>query len=230
MFVVTIDTWHQLPGVANIDGINFLRRNVLNPPESPADNANAWRSFERRTKEFEKVVTALLVLTRRLKDALPTADRNELSDQILGMGRITSLDIMNHIRTQYGTLTSNDYKLHYTQRANKLDSAINFTGFAADQRFIFQELASQGQPIPELQKCGYLRSGTSHFLPIQKAIDTYLTAHPLTATQTFISLVEHITLHAPNFTQVTSDMGYIAAATLNSAPPPDYATLLSPCF
>ena len=226
-FVVTIDTWHQLPGVANIDGINFLPRDVLNPPEPPADNANAWRSFEHRTKEFDKVVTALLVLTRRLKDALPTADRNELSDPILGMGRITSLDIMNHIRTQYGTLTSNDYKLLYTQLANKLDSAMNFTGFAADQRFIFQQLASQGQPIPELQKCDYLRSGTSHLLPIQKAIDTYLTAHPLTAAQTFTSLVEHITLHAPNFTQVTSDMGYTAAATFHSAPPPDYATLLS---
>ena len=227
-FVVTTATWHQLPNVANIDGVNFLPRDALNPPLPPADNANAWRLFEYRTKEYDKVVAAVLVLTRRLKDSLPNSDRNELSDPILGMGRITSLDIMNHLRTQYGTLTSNDYKLLYVQLTNKLDSPANFTGFAADQRFIFQQLASQGQPIPELQQCDYLRSGTSHLLPIQKAIDSYLTAHPLTATQTFTTLVEHITLHAPNFTQVTADMGYTAAAV--SAPPapePDYANLLS---
>ena len=176
-------------------------------------------------------MAAVLVLTRRLKDSLPNSDRNELSDPILGMGRITSLDIMNHIRTQYGTLTSNDYKVLYAQLTNKLDSPANFTGFAADQRFIFQQLASQGQPIPELQQCDYLRSGTTHLLPIQKAIDSYLTAHPLTATQTFTTLVEHITLHAPNFTQVTADMAYNAAAVSASpAPEPDYVNLLSSPF
>ena len=79
----------------------------------------------------------------------------ELSDPILGMGRITSSDIMNHVRTQYGTLTSNNYKLLYVQLTNKLDSPANFTGFAADQRFIFQQLASQGQPIPKLQQYDY---------------------------------------------------------------------------
>lgn len=227
-FVVTTVTWQQLPGVANINGIDFLARDVLNAPEPPADNANAWRLFEYRTKEFDKVVAAVLTLTRRLKDALPTADRNELSDPTLGMGRITPLEIMNHIRTQYGTLTSNDYKLLYAQLALKLDSANNFTGFAADQRFIFQQLESQGQPVPELQKCEYLRTGMAHLLPIQKAIDSYLTAHPLTATQTFVTLVEHITLHAPNFTPVAADMNYTAAATHTpSATVPDYTTFLS---
>ena len=89
---------------------------------------------------------------------------------------------------------------------------MNFTGFAADQRFIFEQLAAQGQRVPELQKCDFLRTGTAHLPPIQKAIDSYLTAHPRTATQTFASMVEHITLHAPNFIQTTTDMGYTAAS------------------
>lgn len=99
-FVVTTTTWHQLPNVAYVDGINFLARDVLTPPIPPADNANAWRLFEYRTKEYE------VVLNRRLKDSLPNSDRNELSDPILGMGRITSLDIMDHVRTQYGPPTT----------------------------------------------------------------------------------------------------------------------------
>ena len=190
--------------------MNFRPRDVLTPPVPPA---NAWRLFDYRHKEFEKATTAVLLLTRRLKDALPPADRNELSDPILGMGRIDSLAIMAHLRTQYGTLTSEDYKLLYSQLALKLDSAMNFTGFAADQRFIFEQLAAQGQPVPELQKCDFLRTGTSHLLPIQKAIDSYLTANPRAATQNFATLVEHITLHSPNFAQTTSDMGYTAANT-----------------
>ena len=226
-FVVTTAAWHQIPNVANIDGVNFLPCDVLNPPVPPADNANAWRLLEYRTKEHDKVVAAVLVLTRRLKDSLPNSDRNELSDPILGMGRITSLDIVDHICTHYGTLTSNDYKLLYAQLTNKLDSPANFTGFATDQRFFFQQLSSQGQPVPELQQCDYLCSGISHLLSKQKAIDSYLTAHPLTATQTFTTLVEHITLHAPNFTQVTANMAYNAAAVSASpAREPDYANLL----
>ena len=143
-FVATIETWQQLRGnaVANGDDIVLLPRDILTPPLPPADNTNAWRLFDYRTKEFDKVAAGVLHLTRRLKDALPAADRNELSDPILGMGRITSLNIMTHLRTQYGTLTSEDYKLLYTQLAHKLDTAINFAGFAADQRFIFEQLAA----------------------------------------------------------------------------------------
>lgn len=123
------------------------------------------------------------------------------------MGQLTSLAIMAHIRTQYRTLTSEDYEHLYIQLNQKLDSSASFSGFAADQRFIFQQLAAQGQPVPELQKCDFLRTGMAHLLPIHKAIDSYLTNHPLTATQTFASLVAHISLHAPNFIQVTADMG-----------------------
>ena len=68
--VVTTATWHQLPNVANIDGVNFLHRDVLNPPLPPADNANAWRLFEYRTKEYTRKLSLrflyLLVALRTL--------------------------------------------------------------------------------------------------------------------------------------------------------------------
>ena len=240
-FVVTNEIWQNLPGNAVQDdavppNIILRPRDVLTPPEIPAENANAWRVFEYRTKEFDKVAVAVLLLTRRLKDALPASDRNELSDPILGMGQLTALQLMTHLRTQYGTLTSEDFKVLHAQLTHKLDSATNFTGFAADQRFIFQQLAAYGQPIPELQKCDFLRNGTCHLFPVQKAIDSYLTAHPHTANQTFNNLVAHITLHSPNFSQSTGDMGYTAAAThINPVPTSEISStvatlLLSPTF
>lgn len=181
------------------------------------------------------VATGVLLLTRRLKDVLPAADRNELSDPILGMGQVNSLAIMTHFRTQCGMLTSQDYKLLYIQLTQKLDTAMNFSGYAADQRFILEQLAAQAQPVPELQKCDYLRTGSAHLLPIEKAINSYLTAHPRTATQTFATLVEHIILHAANFSQTSLNVGYTAAAshiTPTSNFGPDFATtfLSSPAF
>lgn len=217
-YVVTIATWQTLPGNEMIDeedppNIIFRQRDTLTPPVMPADNANAWRIFDYQTKEFDKAAKAVLILTRRLKDALPAADRNELSDPVLGMGQLSALNIMDHLRAQYGTLTTEDYKNLHAQLSHKLDSAADFTGFAAGQRFIFQQLAAYGQPIPELQKCDLLRTSTCHLFPIQKAVDSYLTAHPHTAQQTFNNLVAHVTLHAPNFSKSAGDLGYTASAT-----------------
>lgn len=214
-FVITTNisqNGNQIPDDAMPPNIVFLRRDTLIPPEIPAENANAWPDFEYRARECDKVATAVLLLTRRLKDALPSLDRNELSDPILGMGQLRALDLMTHLRTQYRTLTSEDYKVSHAQLSHKLDSATNFTGFTANQQFIFQQLAAYGQPIPELQKCDFLRSGTCHLFPVQKAIDSYLTAHPHTANQTFHNSIAHTTLHSPTFSQSDGDMGYMASA------------------
>ena len=116
--------------------ILYRPREIPTPPEIPAENANAWQVFEYRTKGFDKAATTVLLLARCLEDALPSSDRNELSDPILGMDQLTALDLMTYLLTQYGTLTSEDYKaLHiHLQLSQKWDSATNFTGFAADQR------------------------------------------------------------------------------------------------
>ena len=113
--MVTTQIWQNLPGNGVPDdavppNIAFRPQDVLTPPGIPVENANAWRVFEYRTKEFEKIAVVVLLLTRRIKDS-PASDRNELSDPILGMGRLTALHIMTHLRTQYGTLTSADYKV-----------------------------------------------------------------------------------------------------------------------
>ena len=144
-FLMSLTSMASTFFIATCSTLHFLR--LITPMRG-----DFWISNKR---VYEKVVAAVLVLTRGLKDSLPYSDRNKLSDPILCKGRITSLDIMEHIRTQYGTLTSNDYKLLYAQLTNKFDSPANFTGFSADRRFIFQQLASQGQPIPELQQCDY---------------------------------------------------------------------------
>ena len=71
-FVVTTNIWQNLPGNQIPDdavppNIAFRPRDILIPPKIPAENANAWTVFENRTKEFDKVATAVLLLTRRLK-------------------------------------------------------------------------------------------------------------------------------------------------------------------
>ena len=63
-----------------------------------------------------------------------------------------------------------------------------------------------------------------------KAIDSYLTAHPHTANQTFHNLVAHINLHSPNFSQSAGDVG-CTASVQSSNISSTVATLLdSPTF
>ena len=56
------------------------------------------------------------------------------------MGQVNSLAIMTHLRTQYGTLTSEDYKLLYIQLTHKLDTANNHI-------FVIPVLAGLGPPV-----------------------------------------------------------------------------------
>ena len=59
-FVVTTAIWQNLPGNEILDdavppNIVFRPRDILTPPDIPAEKTNAWRLFEYRTKEFDKL-------------------------------------------------------------------------------------------------------------------------------------------------------------------------------
>ena len=125
-------------------------------------------------------------------------------------------EVNRHLRAlTFDNVTLEDYKtsLPFVQRILNSNHSDRLKISSSQLRFIFQKLAACGQPILELQRCDFLRCGTCHLFPVQKVIDSYLTAHPHTANQTFHNLVAHITLHSPNFSQSAEDMGYTASAT-----------------
>ena len=100
--VVFDAVWATLPNNTIIDDdvTITIPRTTYPPPIQPADNATAgvWKTFETRRKLFDSYNAASLLILRRLKLSLPSADIALLSHPILGLANTSSLEIMNHLR------------------------------------------------------------------------------------------------------------------------------------
>jgi hypothetical protein len=108
-----LTVWNSFPdNTIIIDGIPTIRlRNSLLPSIHPADNAVAGicKAFETRSKAYDKFETALALLLKRIKLTPPLSDRNVLSHPVLGLVNFTTLQLMDHLRHQYGTFRATDF-------------------------------------------------------------------------------------------------------------------------
>ena len=234
--VVSDAVWATLPNNTIIDdNVSItIPRNTYPSPVQPPDNATAgvWKTFETRRKLFDAYNAASLLILRRLKLSLPTADIALLSHPILGLANTSSLEIMNHLRQQYGTFRATDFATLYLELEEKMTSTSTFVDFASRFRFIFAQFEVNNQAISQLQQCLYLSRAIASHSDLVKAQDTYFQLFPDPRARTFADLVAHITLHAPNYVSTSADYGYTAAA--ETLPPLTHQSLqsffLSPQF
>ena len=106
-----------------VDGVSIVRlRDTLLQPAQPADTATAgaWKAYEARIKKFITFAAASELLTQSLKDVIPQSDRDLLSDPILGLVQYSSLQIMDHLRTQYGVFRATDFLQLISQLEQKV--------------------------------------------------------------------------------------------------------------
>lgn len=218
LFLVVSDrTWASLPGNSTIvDGVpTVVPRPTMAQPPPPADNATAgaWKSFEHRRLKFTTFSTAAALLLQHIKDSLPPADSNLLSHPVLGLVNFSSLELMEHLRQQYGTFQTTDYSLLYLQLEQKISATMDFPTLAAKFRLIFEQFSAHNQPLSELQKCTYLSTAIASVPHLVKTQETFFHLHPNPQDRQYLQLAQHISLHAPNFMPTTSDLGYVASAT-----------------
>jgi hypothetical protein len=234
--VVSDTIWANLPNNTTINDnvTTTIPRPTYPSPIQPTDNATAgvWKAFETRRKHFDSYNAASLLILRRLKVSLPPADIALLSHPILGLANTTSLEIMNHLRRQYGTFRATDFAELYLELEEKMTSTSTFVDFASRFRFIFAQFEVNNQSISQLQQCLYLSRAIAAHSDLVKAQDTYFQLFPDPRARTFAELVAHITLHAPNYVSTSADYGY--TAKVEALPPmtPDslQTFLLSPQF
>ena len=209
--------WANLPdNTVLVEGVpNILPRNTLLQPVQPADNATAgaWKAFERRVKVFDIFSSASALLLKRLKISLPIADRNMLNHPVLGLVNFTTLQIMDHLRSQYGIFRATDFANLTSELETKMLPTSSFDDVSSRQKLIFAQFAEHGQPISELRKCQYLTTSIQHIPHLSKARDLYFQHQPEPSLQTFSQLVAHITVHAPNIVSTIADLGFAGAAT-----------------
>ena len=216
-FVVSTPIWNNFPdNNIIVDGVPTIRaRNSLLPPLQPADNAVAglWKAFEARSKAYDKFETALALLLKRIKLTLPLADRNFLSHPVLGLVNFTTLQLMEHLRHQYGTFRATDFANLTLQLQQKMPAGSDFADIASKQRLIFAQFATNAQPLSELQQCQFLSSAISPHPHLVKARDLYYQNQPEPALQTFAALTAYVTLHSPNLLVTSADFGFSSQAT-----------------
>ena len=232
--VVSDQTWAALPNNSTTaDGITTINpRPTFLAPIQPPDNATTgvWKAFETRRKLFDTFSAASLLLLRRIKLTLPPADVNLLSHPILGLVNFSALSLMEHLRQQYGTFQATDFALLFHQLEEKVTSATDFSTVAARFRLVFEQFSAHNQPISELQQCSYLSNAIEHVPHLVKTQDTYFQRFPDPTNRRFLQLVNHITLHAPNFVQTSADLGYVASAIIPATPDPITTFLASAQF
>lgn len=192
--VVSDSVWANLPN--NTTDGNITPRNTYPSPIQPTDNATAgvWKTFETRRKHFDSYNAASLLILRRLKLSLPPADIALLSHPILGLANTTSLEIMNHLRRQYGTFRATDFAELYLELEEKMTATSTFVDFASRFRLIFAQFEVNNQSISQLQQCLYLSRAIAAHSDLVKAQDTYFQLFPDPSARTFANLVAHITL------------------------------------
>ena len=218
LFLVVSDAiWASLPNNSiTEEGITTIRQRPVHAvPIQPQDNATTgiWKSFETRRKIFDTYNVASLLLLRRIKLSLPAADTALLSHPVLGLVNLTALEIMNHPRLQYGVFRVTDFNILYLKLEETMGCKSQFADFASRFRLIFAQFASNNQPISELQQCNFLCRSIASHADLVKAQDSFFNLFPDPNLRTFAALVAHITIHAPNFSRTTSDLGYAATAT-----------------
>lgn len=227
-FCVTDDQWALLPGVSIPDGNNpgnFIIANrptvvFTEPPELGAAAA-VLKQYEIAFRRNSAISEALRNLKNTIIASLPDSDIDELSDPTMGLVSVTSLEILQHLRTRYGIFVASDFG-SFRRSLEETIGTRTFAEVAAAHRLIHVQFGTANQNLSEIDKCRYLRASIASNVAMTTAVTSYLTTHPQIIQQTFAGLTAHITEQAPNFTVIPNDFGYAASSIATKDPHADY--------
>ena len=181
------------------------------PPEEDA-SSNAWKMYEAESKRFVAITECTEILQKKLLNSLPEADQTELHHPSYGLLMVTSLDIMQHLHTKYGSLQGPDFDALDLQLEKKLEAVSDFAAHAAHMQIQFNTFANHQQPKSQLDKMRLLKKAVQHHGQIQRAIDQYYIETPLVFQQSFENMVARVKVLAPNFSDTSGSMGYAGAS------------------
>ena len=224
MWQVASDTvWAGLAGnTTDVNGVPTVAarpdpQRPVAPPE--AGTHGQWNSYTHRHKDYVLYIDETAKLTKIIKDSLPDVDRNALNDPLFGLAQRSALQIMNHLRDQYGVLRATDYiALNETLRV-RMDPSGDVVATAATHTLIHAQLAAVGQPSSELLKITTLVQSFSHIQYLQRTYETYVQTVPQPHLQTYRALVAYMALHSPNLKPTAADLGYTAASATSLTTP-----------
>lgn len=188
-------------------------------PPLPGNAANA------PVKEREITVTNKAAISRayfklraKFINSIPDEDVSELSDPVYGIGTTSLQDLHAHINVRYSVLTAADFVIIQMRLRVPKTALQSYAAVATVHRELHATMANALQPLSELDKCNYYADALQNDPSGAYAIQLYTQLQPLLQLRTFVALVAHVQLHAPNHTATTSSMKLSSAFAAPSIP------------
>ena len=186
------------------------------PPELGAAAA-VLKQYEITFRRNSAISEALRNLKNTIIASLPDSDIDELSDPTMGLVSVTSLEILQHLRTRYGIFLASDFG-SFRRSLEETIGSRTFAEVAAAHRLIHVQFGTANQNLSEIDKCRYLRAAIAFNVAMTTAVTSHLITHPQIIQQTFAGLTAHIMEQAPNFAVIPNDFGYAASSIATKDP------------
>lgn len=161
---------------------------------------------------------------KRAKNAILASLSDEalslLKDPVYGVRRLTLRNILDVLKTAYGTMTAHDLEKEKLRLAVPHAPNAPIREYTRLQTEVAHALTAARQPLSEAERVLHLRAGVRHHPPFAAAVQHYLITNPTVATQTFQGLAAALAQAEDNGdpTPTTGSTGYAAASI--AAPEP----------
>jgi hypothetical protein len=133
-----------------------------------------------------------------MMDSLGLAIRHIIAPPPLCFQNMTSIDIIDAVRTHYGKTTTCTVRRLDEILAEKLDNVRNFKTHAAKMQNAFSIGTASGIPMDEITRTKLLRTSILGHHVMDKLVEGYDHDYPDFLQQTFNGLCAYLNMHLPN--------------------------------
>jgi len=166
-------------------------------------------------EQFNDQQGALKTAKTKILASLNDEALGHITEPIHGTRRRTIRQILDILRTQYGTLTAVDLTTQKQLLLVPFPPATPIRAYIQRHRAVHDVCAAAGQPMPASDMVGHLRKGVKHVPTFASAVQHFVTMYPLVAQQTFELLATLLGQAEDNGEPepTTGSVGYSAAVT-----------------
>ena len=138
-----------------------------------------------------------------------------IADPLAGYAVTMSvLDIFDHLRATYGTLTTGDIRELQSQLQVFImaDDMATFVSFSAQFAQTIERLETAGQGLRPFQQMECFINSTSNQPNIAKAIEKYVENNPILGNRSLAHMIAYVRINLSNVTSTSAASGYSALA------------------
>ena len=207
------------------EGLNYFQFHLAmpdptrTPPGTPATLAKDAKTAEvatwnHRMERHKSYRTACADMKKLVIASLGPVIAQNIADPDTGFTQVTLRQLIDHVRTNYGSLQEADFRKLNDKLKVQFISSATFEADAANFTFIFRTLENAKHPKSGFDKMQILEEATKHLVDITTAIRDYKSKTPSAADRTYKKMVTHVLIQEHNglFTTTTHDGGFAGAA------------------